>query len=1207
MHVHRPLLMLVVVLASLCCPHALVSQDSKENADFKLALNLYNDGLFDLAAEQLRQFIASYPSTSQGIEAHFYLGLTQLKLKKYEDARLTFQSFALTYQDHPRAAEAWYNTGEAYAAMNNPKEAALAFERVKVFHPKSRTAPDALLEAAKYFSLCGETENARRDLRIILQEYASSDAVMEARTQIGKLYFEEGNITQAQNELRRVIDGDPSPEARAQALLLLGNINQATHRNDQALANYQEIIANYKSSGAMQGALVNYAKLLTMEGQFSEASDNYRRALGVKTGVDSSLVREAMFGLTKTERQRNNFPAAITACGKFLAAYPADDHTPEVMWDLAMDNSLAKRYTASNELCRRLLQDKKADQYHQRAAIRLAKNAEEQQSYASAIQAYQKFADQYPDDAATPEVMMFIAGHYEKHLHDYRKAAATYEALASRPTQTPFVDDALMGSARCYEQLKEIDRALDQYSELVLRCPVSDLRPAAEKRIAMINIFEAKDKDAGLEKLALLVGDVVANNDHVGMAYRLGEIYYHQLKNYEAAAAQFSNAINSGMTDSRFVEALYLRAKSYEYLTMQDEKYRQKAIESFSTFLQTYGSDARAPQATLCLFFLRATSADAAWAAIRENQNDTHRDTMLLTLAELLEAHDTTGQALNVYQRVALEHDATPSGLEATYHAAMLFAKTGQPDSADAWAERYLMRAPNGAHAAELLLTLADIAEQQNKYDRAVEYLRKLTGDLGYSRHQGNLKARLAGDLVSAGEYSGAETLYSEIVRDEEHSPLNDTGVDPQVLLWLARAHQLAGHNDEATACLFTVLAGSPSGDLAGQAYTMLGWIAKSEGTTEIAATYFRQAQKAAPGLVSSKEVADILFDSGKYSDAIKQYQDLLQSASSDSNRQYFDMRIVVSQYRIDNLSAAQKAAAEYKQHYGQIASDAAAFEVERGSYYFRKEDYSTAFQVFSGVVQHFEGTPSSPTARYWIGKSQQELGNIPEAISTLEDLLKDFPEGSIVPRTHLALGNLYYEAERWPESIKHYKTLVDDPKADQELLPMAMSNLIETYEAAGVNDAALALTRRYLEMFPNSEDNFDKKIKIGILYDRLGYYDQAVLQLQGLLDQAGSDLEGEIRYYIAEANYNKGDYQQAILDFLKVPYLVTKKGKMDWTANSLYMSGQSYEKMGRYDQALAMYQQILDRSGIDETFRAAAKKEVERVKLVIKKPATEH
>jgi tetratricopeptide (TPR) repeat protein len=166
------------------------------------------------------------------------------------------------------------------------------------------------------------------------------------------------------------------------------------------------------------------------------------------------------------------------------------------------------------------------------------------------------------------------------------------------------------------------------------------------------------------------------------------------------------------------------------------------------------------------------------------------------------------------------------------------------------------------------------------------------------------------------------------------------------------------------------------------------------------------------------------------------------------------------------------------------------------------------------------------------------------------------------------------------------------------------MSNLIETYKIAGANDAALALTRSYLERFPGRDDRLDKQITIGILYQRLGYYDQAVLHFQSLLDEAGSDLEGELRYYIAEANYSKGDYQQAILDFLKVPYLVTKRGKFDWTANALYMAGQAYEKMGRYDQALTMYQQILDRSGIDEVFRTAARKEIDRVKLVLKKGA---
>ncbi len=238
----------------------------------------------------------------------------------------------------------------------------------------------------------------------------------------------------------------------------------------------------------------------------------------------------------------------------------------------------------------------------------------------------------------------------------------------------------------------------------------------------------------------------------------------------------------------------------------------------------------------------------------------------------------------------------------------------------------------------------------------------------------------------------------------------------------------------------------------------------------------------------------------------------------------------------------------------------------------------------------------------YWIAKTLEATDHPAEAIQQLETLLQKHPDAPIIPRAHLALGNLHYGKEKWDEAIKHYKMVVDDPNADPDLLPSAMSNLIETYEGAGAFDGALSLTRKYLELYPNSEDALDKKIKIGILYDRLGYYDQAVLQLQALLDEAGSDLEGELRYYIAEANYNKGDYQQAILDFLKVPYLVTKKGKIDWTANALYMSGQSYEKMGRFDQALTMYRQIVDRTGIDESFKAAARKEIDRVKAVVKK-----
>ena len=49
-------------------------------------------------------------------------------------------------------------------------------------------------------------------------------------------------------------------------------------------------------------------------------------------------------------------------------------------------------------------------------------------------------------------------------------------------------------------------------------------------------------------------------------------------------------------------------------------------------------------------------------------------------------------------------------------------------------------------------------------------------------------------------------------------------------------------------------------------------------------------------------------------------------------------------------------------------------------------------------------------------------------------------------------------------------------------------------------------------------------------------------------------------------------------------------------------MAGQSYEKMSRFDDALGMYQQIIDRTGIDETFKSAARKEIDRVKLLTRK-----
>jgi len=1199
-----------LIIATACMllypPASSLCQDSRENADFKLAINLYNDGLYDLAAEQLKQFVNAFPNTSQGIDARFYLGLTQLKLKKFDDARLTFQTFALTYQDNPKAPEAWWNVGESYAAMRDYKEAALAFERVKVFHPKSKLAADALLRASRYFAQAGERDNARRDLRIILQEYPSSSAVLAARTQIGQMYFEEGNIEQAQNELKRVIEGDPLADAKAQALLILANIYQSLSKTDQAEANYQEIIAKHKTSSALQGAYVNLAKLQAGAGKPADAVENYKKALAQKDKADSSLILNALIGMGDAYASLKQYPPALDAYARFLSTSPQDERAPGVLWKIAVTSSRGKNYAQSNEACARLLKPGIPEPLRHRAQVKLGLNAEEQKKPQLAVQHFQAFVDQFPEDPAAPDVIMKTAAMLEKQLRDPRKASAMYEALASRYARSPLADDAFAGAGRCQEDLKDFNQALKLYRELVDRYPASESRPHAEFRISMIETFEQKEKDSGVEKLALLVGDVVAEKDKVGLSFRLGEIYFNDLKNYEAAAAQFTNAVNSGMADARFVDALYFRARAYEYLTRKDDKYRRQAVESYQTFLRSYPSDPRSQSAALSLFQLNATTLASAKIAFTETMalypSFGRRDALLLRLGELQEKADSLNDALAAYSSITQELPGSPSAEEAGFRSVRIKAALGLSDSAVAEGTAYVAAYPAGAHTAEVLARLAELSVRERNAPRAVEMYQRLSNEFSYTGSAVNARRSLADALAAQGNLTEAISLYSELLDQQENNALAENGADPSLLLSLGTAYQRAGDNANAKKCLFQVLAHEQTGEAAGQAYAALGWIYKDEGSLDIATSYFRQAEKVSPGTTATKDVADLLVVSGNYADAIKQFTELSHAANDEASKQYFDGKIIIAQFRADKVAQADKGVEDFKKKYKGSEEDLAAFELERGSHYFRQEDYPHALKTFTEVAKKYDETPSAPEAMFWIGKAYQVTGKPQEAIKQFSDLMEKYPQAQVIPRAHLGLGNIYYEAENWPESIKHYRVIADDPKADPALLPFAMSNLIETYEAAGINDAALSLTRKYLELYPNSEYSFDKKIKIGILYGRLGYYDQAILHLQGLLDRAGSDLEGEIRYYIAEANYNKGDFQQAILDFLKVPYLVTKKGKIDWTANSLYMSGQSYEKMGRYDQAVTMYQQILDRSGIDETFKAAAKKEIDRVKLVLKK-----
>jgi len=388
----------------------------------------------------------------------------------------------------------------------------------------------------------------------------------------------------------------------------------------------------------------------------------------------------------------------------------------------------------------------------------------------------------------------------------------------------------------------------------------------------------------------------------------------------------------------------------------------------------------------------------------------------------------------------------------------------------------------------------------------------------------------------------------------------------------------------------------------AAQVFFNLGTLERNAGNNELAAKYFRQASALGATGTAQQNIADLLFDTEQYVEAIRQYEELKKNVQNDSLKKLFEERIIIAKLRSDNLLGANPLADEFKKNYPNDTTGNARLEIERARYFIRQSNLQTSAKILDGLLVKKVNNNIIAEALYWKGKIFEAKEKPDSAEKMYRRAISVSTTADVIPRAILSLGNIAYNNEQYDSAVSLYQRVLGFQDKANDILPLAMSNLIEAFQSLRLFDAALKATRDFIAAFPNDESVLSKRINIGVLYTRLGYYEQAVVHFQKLLDDYGTEIEAEVRYDIGETYYYKEDFQQAILEFLKVPYLVTKKTKIDWTATSLYMAGQSYEKLSKYDNAIDMYQQIIDRSGIDAMFKASAKKEIDRVKNILKK-----
>lgn len=216
--------------------------------------------------------------------------------------------------------------------------------------------------------------------------------------------------------------------------------------------------------------------------------------------------------------------------------------------------------------------------------------------------------------------------------------------------------------------------------------------------------------------------------------------------------------------------------------------------------------------------------------------------------------------------------------------------------------------------------------------------------------------------------------------------------------------------------------------------------------------------------------------------------------------------------------------------------------EFERAMEFFNNKKYNSAIQSFEKIIFYHTGTEFVDDAQFYLARSYFEEKDYNQAITEFEYLIKNFPNSPFLEQSYFIRAKAYF---------------LKSPGYEKDQT--------ETKEAVSLLDD-------FLTRFPNSS-----------------YGDSArVLILQARNRLAKKELENG-RFY-----FKIKEYDSAVL-YLK--YVVESYPETPSANEAKFLLGQTYEKMGKKEEAYEVYKGLVDDAKWKE------KAEVRIKKLGFEKP----
>jgi cellulose synthase operon protein C len=591
--------------------------------DLKLAVAHYNGKRYEEAAASFQLYLKAAPKDAKEIPtAQFFLGLSQVHLEQYDDARQTLRAFVRDHAKDEHVADARYQTGWSSYLLGDHESAVREFRSFLDNHEKHRNAEYALTYLGDALLQSQEPDAAAKSFRRSLDAFPKGAMAEDARMGLARAYELQKLATEAIEEYR-VVANDPRATRRAEARFAAAGLLYGIDLFEESAEEYDAFVDAFPEGKLLPAARLNGGFAHFKAGNFETAIERFDAA-----AADPEQAGTARYWSGLALRELGEHARASAQLAAAFAAAKEGANAPTILYQWADTEFLRGEYASAAKLFAQLSDGWPKDDLGDDALHEAGNSALRNGDVNEAIRLVNLFEERYgdrgplairqqvltarielargkPEDVRRAEQRLEVVlrtakdddetidhARYELararyQLEDHDGVAKALEQLLPRVRKagraSPYVEALVLASSSLLaaEEYAAADVAAADYLSLEPTGPQAH-HATANRAVARARLGEREPAENFLEALAVLDRDAELLHR---TQYDVGEIAY-DAEDYAWAAAAYESVLEDGLDTKLAPAALYGLAWS---------KYQQKdfaaATPRFRSFVERFGDD----------------------------------------------------------------------------------------------------------------------------------------------------------------------------------------------------------------------------------------------------------------------------------------------------------------------------------------------------------------------------------------------------------------------------------------------------------------------------------------------------------------------------------------------------------------------------------------------------------------------------------------